>query len=204
MKDRPDSTDGLASLLAQVRACRLCEPSLPLGPRPVLRAQSSARLLIVGQAPGTRVHVSGVPFDDPSGERLRDWMGIDADTFHDEGRIAILPMAFCYPGRGRSGDLPPPPLCARTWRRPLLQALPDIELTLAIGQYAIAWHVPGRGRTLTETVRRWREYGPALMPMPHPSPRNNLWLRRNPWFETEAVPELRLRVRRVLESGSRE
>ena len=172
---------------------------MPLGPRPVVRAAESARILVVGQAPGTAVHASGIPFDDPSGERLRDWMGVDAETFYDQSRIALVPMGFCYPGRGKSGDLPPKKRCARTWRAPLLGALREIELTLVIGQYAMAWHLPEAKRlTLTETVRRHDDWGEALLPLPHPSPRNNLWLARNPWFEAEVVPRLRERVRETL------
>jgi uracil-DNA glycosylase len=193
----------LDELLCQVRACRLCEDELPLGPRPVLRAAESARILVVGQAPGTAVHASGIPFDDPSGERLRDWMGVDAKTFYDESRVALVPMGFCYPGRGKSGDLPPKQRCARTWRTPLVDALREIELTLVVGQYAIAWHLPEAKRlSLTETVRRHADWGPRLLPMPHPSPRNNIWLARNPWFEAEVVPRLRRRVRAVLGSIS--
>jgi uracil-DNA glycosylase len=193
----------LDELLRRVRACRLCEAELPLGPRPVVRAADSARLLVVGQAPGTAVHASGVPFDDPSGERLRDWMGVDAETFYDESRIALIPMGFCYPGRGKSGDLPPKKRCAHTWRVPLLGALPQIELTLVIGQYAMAWHLPEAKRlSLTETVRRHDEWGDVLFPLPHPSPRNNIWLARNPWFEAEVVPRLRERVREALDAIS--
>ncbi len=194
-----DTSAELEQLLDEVRACRLCADELPLGPRPVLRAKPSARILVVGQAPGTAVHASGIPFDDPSGDRLRDWMGVDSDTFYDESRIAIIPMGFCYPGRGKSGDLPPKRRCARTWRQRLVDQLPAIELTLAVGQYAIAWHVPeARGLTLTETVRRHSEWGVGRLPMPHPSPRNNLWLARNPWYETEVVPVLKARVARAL------
>ncbi len=192
----------LETLLDQVRACRLCEAELPLGPRPVLRAAATARILVVGQAPGTAVHASGVPFDDPSGVRLREWMGVDDATFYDESRIAIIPMGFCYPGRGKSGDLPPKPLCADTWRDALLSRLPDLRLTLLFGQYAIAWHLPeAKGSSLTETVRRRADWGTAVLPMPHPSPRNNLWLRRNAWFEHEVVPELRRRVAEALGSS---
>lgn len=193
----------LNELLPQVRACRLCETELPLGPRPVVRAAESARILVVGQAPGTAVHASGIPFDDPSGERLRDWMGVDAETFYDTSRIALIPMGFCYPGRGKSGDLPPKKRCARTWRAPLLEALPAIELTLVIGQYAMAWHLPEAKRlSLTETVRRHADWGEDRLPLPHPSPRNNIWLARNPWFETEVVPRLRERVRKTLGATS--
>lgn len=186
----------LDRLLADVRACRACESVLPYEPRPVLRASCSARLLIVGQAPGTRVHETGIPWNDPSGERLRHWLGVDRELFYDERQIAIVPMGFCYPGRGKSGDLPPRPECAALWRERLLACLPNIELTLLIGRYAQQYHLPDTGRsTLTETVRRWREFLPGVIPTPHPSPRNQLWLRRNPWFEAELVPALQQRIR---------
>jgi uracil-DNA glycosylase len=189
----------LELLLNEVRDCRLCEGDLPLGPRPVLRASESASVLLVGQAPGTAVHASGIPFDDPSGVRLRDWMGVEPATFYDEQRIAIVPMGFCYPGRGKSGDLPPKRRCAQSWREPLMALLPGIRLTVLIGQYAQAWHLPeARGLNLTETVRRHAEWGDAVLPLPHPSPRNNIWLARNPWFEREVVPRLRHRVREAL------
>ncbi len=192
-------SSNLVALLRKVRACRLCEAHLPLGPRPVLRASATARLLIVGQAPGRRVHETGIPFNDPSGDRLREWLGIDRETFYDERRIAIIPMGFCYPGTGKSGDLPPRPECADAWRAKLLGHLKKVEFTLAIGQYAIAWHLGERARaTLTETVRAWEEHWPTLVPLPHPSPRNNLWLRRNPWFEKEVVPAVRQRVGKLL------
>ena len=194
-----DPSPSLNTLLDEIRACRLCAAELPLGPRPVVRAAASARILVVGQAPGTAVHASGIPFDDPSGERLRDWMGVDPETFYDESRIALVPMGFCYPGRGQSGDLPPKRRCARTWRTPLLDALGEIRLTLVIGQYAIAWHLPeAKPLNLTETVRRHADWGEGLLPLPHPSPRNNIWLARNPWFEAEVVPRLRERVRETL------
>jgi len=188
----------LDRLLREVRACRICEAHLPDGVRPVLRAGPTATILVAGQAPGRRVHASGIPFDDPSGDRLRDWMGITAETFYDTRRIAIIPMGFCYPGTGKSGDLPPRPECADAWRARLLEQLPSIGLTLAIGQYAIRWHLGRAHRNLTETVRAWREYAPDTLPLPHPSPRNNLWLRRNPWFDEEVLPELRRRVAQLL------
>lgn len=193
----------LNQLLTEVRRCTLCEPHLPLGARPVLQASRSARILIVGQAPGRKVHASGRPFTDPSGDRLRDWLGITPELFYDERLMAIIPMGFCYPGTGKSGDNPPRPECAATWRQRLLDKLPRIELTLAIGQYALAWHLPGEKGSVTERVLRWRDHWPALVPLPHPSPRNNLWLRRNPWFEAELVPALRERVRGILDERER-
>ncbi|MSP87860.1 MAG: uracil-DNA glycosylase family protein [Alphaproteobacteria bacterium] len=189
-------------MLAEARACRLCVDHLPLGPRPVLRASVTARLLIVGQAPGTRVHATGIPFNDPSGDRLRDWLGIGPDIFYDESRVAIMPSGFCYPGRGRGGDLPPRPECAPTWHPRLLPLMPEVKLTVLIGAYAQAYYLGDRqAATLTETVQRWRDYLPDFLPTPHPSPRNLLWLwlRRRPWFEVDIVPELRRRVRKLLE-----
>ncbi|MEQ8205498.1 MAG: uracil-DNA glycosylase family protein [Woeseia sp.] len=188
---------GFDTLLKEVRACTICKAHLPHGTRPVLQAGKAARILIAGQAPGKRVHESGVPFDDASGDRLREWMGIDRETFYDESKIAILPMGFCYPGTGKSGDLPPRPECAPAWRKPLLQALGNIRLTLVIGQYAQAWHLDATQKNLTETVRHWRDYGPAVIPLPHPSPRNNIWLKKNPWFLSELQPQL---VRAVAEA----
>lgn len=186
------------SLLDDVRGCTLCAEQLSHGVRPVVQANPTAIILIAGQAPGTRVHETGVPFNDPSGERLREWMGIDSTIFYDPDLVALLPMAFCYPGKGRSGDLPPPAICAKTWRKRLLAGLPHIQLTLAIGQYAQQWHLPERKRTLTETVRAWADYGDGLLPLPHPSPRNNIWLKKNPWFEVEVLPHLRTRIQRLL------
>ncbi|MDX1756603.1 MAG: uracil-DNA glycosylase family protein [Marinobacter sp.] len=191
----PESLD---ELLKRVRQCTLCAAELPLEPRPVVQASESARILVVGQAPGRRVHETGLPFNDPSGDRLRDWMGVSRDTFYDEQQLAILPMGFCYPGTGKSGDLPPRPECAPAWREELLARLPNIRFTLAIGQYAQAYHIPGPRRSVTETVRHWSDCWPELVPLPHPSPRNNLWLRRNPWFEDEVVPAIRQRVSELL------
>ena len=181
--------------MAQARACRICEAHLPLGPRPVLRAHPDARVLIVGQAPGTKVHESGIPWNDPSGDRLRTWLNVDSEEFYDERRFAIIPMGFCYPGRGKSGDLPPRPECAPIWHRLLLEGLPNIELTLLIGQYAQKYYLGGDARrTLTDTVRAWQDYLPRFLPMPHPSPRNQFWLKKNPWFEKEVIPALRNRL----------
>lgn len=190
----------LPDLLAAARACRICAETLPLGPRPVLRAEESARVLIVGQAPGTKVHETGVPWNDASGQRLRLWLDMEPETFYDASRIAILPMGFCYPGRhARGGDLPPRPECAPTWHPPLLQALPRLELILLVGSYAQAYYLGRRKRrTLGETVQAFRDYLPTYCPLPHPSWRNTAWLRRNPWFETELLPELRRRVHALL------
>ncbi len=189
----------LDTLLTEIRACRLCEAHLPLGPRPVLRAAISAKLLVVGQAPGTRVHESGVPWNDSSGIRLRHWLGIDREHFYDEQQIAIVPMGFCYPGSGSAGDLPPRPECSATWHPRLLPLLPNIQLTLLIGHYAQAYFLQDRRqKTLTDTVRQWQSYLPRFLPLPHPSPRNQLWLKNNPWFETELVPVLRGEVRSLL------
>lgn len=187
--------EALERLLREVRGCTICAACLPQVPRPVLQAGSTARILIAGQAPGRKADRSGMPFDDPSGDRLREWMGIGTDVFYDPATIAILPMGFCYPGTGRSGDLPPRPECAAAWRVRLLEYMPHLQLTLLIGRYAQAWHLKQAARaTLTEAVHAWRNYGPSLVPLPHPSPRNKLWLRRNPWFENEVLPWLRERV----------
>jgi len=194
--------ESLPALLERVRACRLCEHELPLGPRPILRAAASARLLIVGQAPGTRVHQTGIPWNDPSGDRLRAWLGIDRAVFYDEQRIAIIPAGLCYPGRRGGGDAPPRPECAPRWHPLLLQQLPAVELILLIGQYAQAYYLgPRRKATLAATARAADEYGPRFLPLPHPSPRNQLWLRRNPWFEAELVPLLRARIRPLLQAA---
>ena len=187
---RPPSE--LDALLGEIRACRLCEAQLPMGPRPVLRASASARVLVVGQAPGTLVHASGIPWNDASGMRLRGWLGVDRDTFYDESRVAIVPMGFCYPGRGASGDLPPRPECGRTWHPRLLPMLPQVQLVLAIGQYAQTYFLgEARKKTLTDTVQAWREYAPRVVPLPHPSPRNVAWFKHNPWFEGDVLPALR-------------
>lgn len=184
----------LETLLAQVRACQLCAAQLAHAPRPVLQAAEGARLLIAGQAPGRRVHASGVAFDDPSGQRLRSWLGVDEATFYDPQRVAILPMGFCYPGHGPRGDLPPRAECAPAWRRALLDALPNIQLSVILGQYAMDYHLDGGEGSLTASVRNWRAYWPRQLVLPHPSPRNNIWLRRNPWFERDVIPLLQRRV----------
>jgi uracil-DNA glycosylase len=191
-------------LLARISTCHLCAGRFAATetahqPRPVVRVSAKARILIAGQAPGARVHASGVPFDDPSGGRLRDWMGVDRDTFYDRDRIAVVPMAFCFPGYDAKGaDLPPPPICAETWRADLLADLPQVRLTLLVGQYAQRWHLGARrGKTLTQTVRDWRAYGPEMLPLPHPSWRNTAWLKKNPWFSQEVLPWLKLEVARL-------
>ena len=184
------------TLSTQIRQCTLCEPELPEGANPVFSASPQATILIAGQAPGIRVHKSGIAFNDPSGDRLRQWMGIDREIFYDAARIAIIPMGFCYPGTGKSGDLPPRPECAKAWRQPLLAALPRIQLTLVIGQYAHAWHLgKRRKRNLTETVKSWKEYYPEIIPLPHPSPRNNIWLKKNPWFQEQVIPQLQRAIK---------
>ena len=190
----------LDDLLRDIRACRICEAQLPLGPRPVLAASAEARLLIVSQAPGARVHATGIPWNDASGRRLRDWLQLDEATFYDESRVAIVPMGFCYPGRAGSGDAPPRPECRATWHPRLLPLLRNVELTLSIGQYAQAYCLGARRKpSLSETVRAWREYLPTQLPLPHPSPRNVGWFKANPWFDAEVVPVLRERVHDLLD-----
>lgn len=185
----------LDALLTEVRACRACAQHLPLGPRPIVQAGSQARILIVGHAPGARVHASGIPWDDASGARLRKWLGTGAIRLHDESTFAIIPVGFCYPGRGTSGDNPPRGECAQLWLDNLLQYLPNIQLTLLIGQYAQRQFLGVRRKpSLTETVRAWKEYGPTFIPLPHPSPRNQAWFQRHPWFESDVLPNLRERV----------
>ena len=181
----------LIPLLEQVRACRLCEAHLPLGPRPVLQMAATARLLVIGQAPGTRVHETGIPWNDPSGDRLRDWLQMDREAFYDPARVAIMPMGFCYPGRGRGGDLPPRPECAATWHQPLRDQLPGIRLTLLIGQYAQRHYLPTWRGSVSDNVAAWRDQPEGLFALPHPSPRNRRWLAQRPWFETDVLPALR-------------
>jgi uracil-DNA glycosylase len=191
----------LPVLLAQVRSCTVCAPHLENGVRPILQVNAGSQILLAGQAPGRKVHASGVPFDDASGERLRQWMGIGPDIFYDAKCVGILPMGFCYPGTGKSGDLPPRKECAPLWRASLISAMPKIELVLVIGQFAIDWHLPQcAGLSLTETVRNWRTFWPDVLPLPHPSPRNNIWLKANPWFVNEVVPVLQKRVNAIFNS----
>lgn len=181
----------LDSLLSEIRACRHCEAHLPLGANPVIQAHQDAKLMIIGQAPGTRVHHSSIPWNDPSGDRLRDWLGLDKTQFYDAKNIAIMPMGLCYPGKGHSGDLPPRKECAPMWHQKVLEALPNIGMTLLIGQYAQRYYLSDKPRSLTETVKQWQTWAPHTLPLPHPSPRNTLWLKRNPWFEAEVVPYIR-------------
>jgi uracil-DNA glycosylase family 4 len=186
-------------LIDQVSKCVICEAHLPLGARPVIQFNPNARILIAGQAPGVKVHETGVPFNDASGNRLREWLGLTRDEFYDANNIAILPMGFCYPGRGKSGDLPPRKECAPAWRERLLAALPNIELTIVLGKYAQAYHLPETKKMpLTELVKSWREYWPNYLVLPHPSPRNNIWLKKNPWFEQDVLPELDKRIATIL------
>ncbi len=193
----------LEALLKKVRACRLCEPHLPLGARPVLRAGADAQLLIVGQAPGTRVHASGIPWNDASGDRLREWLAMDRDAFYDENRVAIVPMGFCYPGKGKGGDMPPRPECAPMWHPKILPLLTRVRLVLLIGRYAQEAYLGDlRRESLTDTVRDVKRYLPRYFPLPHPSPRNQLWLKRNPWFEAKILPLLRKRVAQAFADDS--
>ena len=193
------SERSLAGLHTEIARCTVCAKDLPLGPRPVFRVSPTARILVIGQAPGRLVHASGVPWDDPSGKRLRQWMQGEDGVFYDSVQVGIMPMGFCYPGTGKSGDLPPRPECPPLWHEVLLAKMPAIELTLLIGQYAQNYYLQDRcKKTLTETVQTWREYAPTHLPLPHPSPRNNLWLKRNPWFEREVVPHLQDRIHSIL------
>ena len=192
----------LAVLLSEVRACRLCAADLPLGPRPIVRASSTARILIVGQAPGRRVHESGIPWNDPSGDRLRLWLSLTREQFYDERHIAIIPMGLCFPGSGPRGDVPPRPECAPLWHPKLQAHLPAVQLSLLIGQYAQAYYLGMcRKKNLRETVLAHAEYLPKYLPLPHPSPRNQLWLKQNSWFEDSVVPLLREQVQAALKGA---
>ena len=187
--------------MKQIRACTICEQALPHGVRPIVQASPSARILIAGQAPGRKVHESGIPFDDPSGDQLRRWMGVSREQFYDDSLIAIAPMGFCYPGKGTSGDLPPRPECAPAWREALLAQLTNIELTLVIGRYAQVWHLGKKAGSVTEVVAAWQDYWPKQLPLPHPSPRNRFWMKKNPWFEQQVVPALQGRVGEIVKTS---
>ncbi len=190
----------LKRILCEVRACRICEAELPLGPRPVVQLSNTARLVIVGQAPGSKVHQSGIPWNDASGDRLRDWLDLDRSAFFDAARVAILPMGFCYPGVGENGgDNPPRPGCAPHWHERLLKHLPDLQLTLLVGQYAQRHYLgAARKASMTETVKTFSQHGPRFFPLPHPSWRSAIWMRKQPWFEETVIPELRKAVRKLI------
>ena len=190
----------LTGLLEQISACTYCAAHLPLGPRPVVSAEKEARIMIIGQAPGTKVHASGIPWDDASGKRLRAWMGLDNSAFYDASKIAIMPMGFCYPGRGKSGDLPPRPECAPLWHQQLFDYLPQLRLTLLIGQYAQKYYLgKQRKKNLTATVQAFEEYLPnKYFPLVHPSPRNQIWMKKNPWFAELVVPRLQEEIQKAL------
>lgn len=187
----------ISSLLKQIRSCTICAEYLPHGVRPVIQFDPCAKILIAGQAPGRKVHESGIPFDDASGHRLRDWLGVDNNKFYDPKFISILPIGFCYPGTGISGDLPPRPECAPTWRQSLMDAFSNLELTIIIGKYAMDWHLPNTPKNLTEAVLNWPEYWPSKIVLPHPSTRNNIWLKKNTWFDKDIIPLLRMRINQL-------
>jgi len=192
----------LEKLKTEISACRICGNFLPHGPNPVFRANEKSRILLVGQAPGTRVHNTRIPWNDPSGDRLRGWLGLSREEFYNEENISIIPMGFCYPGKGKSGDLPPRAECAPAWHGKLLKFLPNLRLTLLIGQYSQKYYLGKRRKeNLTETVRNFKEYLPDFFPLPHPSPRNTFWLQKHPWFETEVVPALKERCQEIWEEG---
>ena len=188
----------MKQLLSEIRSCTICK-DLPLGPRPMVSGHPDASIIIIGQAPGTKVHQSGIPWDDQSGKQLRKWMGVTDDVFYDPSKIAIVPMGFCYPGKGKSGDLPPRKECAPQWHQKLWDKMPNIKLVILIGQYAQKEYL---GETiknnLTETVKAYEEYIPKYFPLPHPSPRNRFWLAKNPWFETDVLPKLKQLISKAI------
>lgn len=190
----------MQKLLSEIRACEVCKAHLLLGPRPIVAAHSSAKIIIIGQAPGTKVHEMGIPWDDPSGRQLRKWLGVSDEVFYDESKIALVPMGFCYPGKGKGGDLPPRAECAPLWHHQLWDAMPDLELIILIGTYAQNFYLKGEmKKNLTETVKAYQKYLPKYFPLPHPSPRNRFWLTKNPWFDIEVVKELQNKVKECLE-----
>jgi uracil-DNA glycosylase len=199
------STSHIEALLNEVRTCRVCAEALAAGPRPVVQFSSRSRLVIIGQAPGSRVHQSGIPWDDRSGARLREWTGLGEREFYDAAKVALVPMGFCYPGAGQSGDLPPRPECAPRWHDRILESLPAKRLILLVGSFAQARYLPqARKQTLTETVRHFAQHGPMFFPLPHPSWRSGIWMQRNPWFEAEILPVLRATVRKALSGGNKQ
>ncbi|HMB63747.1 MAG TPA: uracil-DNA glycosylase family protein [Eudoraea sp.] len=189
----------MKNLLAEIRGCKVCKAHLPLGPRPVVAADPDARIVIIGQAPGIKVHNTGIPWDDLSGRQLRKWLGVSDEDFYNKKKIALVPMGFCYPGKGKSGDLPPRPECAPLWHEDLLKSMSGLQICILIGTYAQNYYLKGRtGKNLTETVKAYQDHLPAYFPLPHPSPRNRFWLSKNPWFTQEVLPELQQRVSEVL------
>ncbi len=189
----------MEKLLSDIRACKVCSASLPLGPRPIVTAHYDAKIIIIGQAPGTKVHETGVPWDDPSGKQLRKWLGVSNTVFYDETKIALVPMGFCYPGKGKGGDLPPRPECAPLWHQKLWDGMPNLKLIILIGTYAQKYYLKeAMEKNLTETVKAYEKYLPIYFPLPHPSPRNRFWLTKNPWFEQEVLPQLKERITQVL------
>ncbi len=198
MTSKPESNlISVSQLSEEIRHCRACEEHLD--PNPVVRLSSQAKLLIIGQAPGTKVHATGIPWNDPSGDRLRSWLGLNREQFYDTRQIAIMPMGFCYPGKGKSGDLPPRKECAELWHGKALRLMPNVATTLLIGQYAQQAYLHAPGKTLSENVSNWQQYFPQYIPLPHPSPRNQLWLKQRPWFEADLVPQIRRFVHQLLE-----
>lgn len=190
----------MKNLLKDIRQCTICEAHLPLGPRPIVSAHKDSKIVIIGQAPGLKVHTTGIPWDDPSGKQLRKWLDVTDELFYDETKIALVPMGFCYPGKGKSGDLPPRPECAPLWHQKLLDQMPNLQLVILIGMYSQKYYLKKKAkRTLTETVAEYKTYLPNYFPLPHPSPRNRFWLTKNPWFEKEVIPELQEKVSQILE-----
>jgi len=185
-------------ILAEISRCRICDEFLPKGPRPIVAAHANSKLAIIGQAPGAKVHETGVPWDDPSGKRLRDWLAVENETFYDASKIALIPMGFCYPGKGKSGDLPPRKECAPLWHAPLMRGMKKVELILLIGKYAQAYYLRGAKKTLTANVMNFQEYLPKYFPLPHPSPRNNIWMKKNPEFSEIVLPTLQQRVKAII------
>ncbi|PWI30590.1 IclR family transcriptional regulator [Flavobacteriaceae bacterium LYZ1037] len=189
----------MKNLLKDIRQCTICKEHLPLGPRPIVFAHPEAKIIIIGQAPGTSVHKTGIPWNDPSGRQLRNWLNVSEEIFYDETKIALVPMGFCYPGKGKSGDLPPRPECAPQWHQKLLDQMPKLELVILIGMYSQTYYLKEKAkRTLTETVAEYKTYLPKYLPLPHPSPRNRFWLSKNPWFVKEVIPELKRAVKTIL------